>query len=145
MKLLTYFDAFMKNTVNINDSRLRDLDSRVTILYEALCGDATLGPIVLGKDPQGSWAHKTIIKPVDGREFDADFMLVMEEQAGWSARDYINAVYSAFRRNSTYKDKVVKKNRCVRIVYANDCHIDVMKRPGSRDCSGYWVTASRAG
>lgn len=126
MKLLTYFDAFMKNTVNLNDSRLRDLDSRVEILYAALCAAESLASIILGKDPQGSWAHKTIIKPVNGREFDADFMLIMEEQSGWSPRDYINAVYSAFRQNSTYKDMVVKKNRCVRIVYANDCHIDIV-------------------
>ncbi len=126
MKLLTYFDAFMKNTVNINDSRLRDLDSRVETLYTALVASETLASIILGKNPQGSWAHKTIIKPVNGREFDADFMLVIEEQTDWTPRDYVNALYTAFRANTKYREMVVKKNRCVRIVYANDCHIDIV-------------------
>ena len=126
MKLLTYFDDFMKSTVNINDSRLRDLNDRVGTLYGLLSNDSDIGSIVLDKNPQGSWAHRTIIKPVTGNEFDADFMLVMEEQNGWTPRDYIKTVYAALRRHGTYKDKTKKKNRCVRIVYANDCHIDIV-------------------
>lgn len=126
MKLISYFDGFMKNTVNIDDSRLRDLDDRVETLYDVLCADGELGPIVTGKKPQGSWAQKTIIRPIKNNEFDADFMVVITEQSGWTPRDYINAVYQALRRHGTYKDKVKKKNRCVRIVYANDCHIDIV-------------------
>ena len=30
------------------------------------------------------------------------------------------------KRNTTYKDKIQRKNRCVRIQYANDCHVDVV-------------------
>ena len=126
MKLLTYFDDFMKSTVNINDSRLRDLNERVDTLYGLLSNDSDIGSIVLDKNPQGSWAHRTIIKPVEGNEFDADFMLVMEEQNGWTPRDYINIVYAALRGHGTYKDKTRKKNRCVRVIYANDCHIDIV-------------------
>ena len=126
MKLLTYFDDFMKSTVNINDSRLRDLNERVGTLHGLLSNDSDIGSIVLDKNPQGSWAHRTIIKPIEGNEFDADFMLVMEEQKGWTPRDYINVVYVALRGHGTYKDKTRKKNRCVRVVYANDCHIDIV-------------------
>lgn len=126
MKLIGYFDAFMNNTVNIDDSRLRDLDHRVETLYDVLCADTELGPFVVGKKPQGSWAHETIIRPVDGNEFDADFMVCITEQDGWTPRQYINAVYGALRRHGTYKDKVKKKNRCVRVVYANECHIDIV-------------------
>ncbi len=126
MKLLPYFDAFMKNTVNINDSRLRDLDERVDTLFGLLSGDSEIGTIVLDKNPQGSWAHETIIKPIEGNEFDADFMLVMEEQSDWKPRDYINSVYTALHQHGTYTDKTKKKNRCVRVVYANDCHVDIV-------------------
>ena len=126
MKLISYFDAFMANTVNIDDSRLRYLKERVDTIYGVLSNDAALGPVVLDIEPQGSWAHETIIKPVAGNEFDADFMLVMDEQDGWTPRDYIDAVYKALRRHGTYKDKVKKKNRCVRVIYANDCHIDIV-------------------
>ncbi len=126
MKLSTYFDAFLRETVNINDSRLRDLNDRVETLYGLLSDDSDIGAIVLDKNPQGSWAHRTIIKPIDGNEFDADFMLVMREQSDWTPRDYINCVYATLRKHGTYTDKTKKKNRCVRVVYANDCHIDIV-------------------
>ena len=126
MKLTNYFDAFMKNTVNINDSRLRDLEARVKTLYEVLKDDDEIGDFVIAKMPQGSWAHKTIIKPIEGNEFDADFLVVMKEQEGWTPRDYLNNVYSALRRHGTYKEMTKKKDRCVRVVYANDCHIDIV-------------------
>ena len=126
MKLLSYFDAFLKNTVNINDSRLRDLNDRVNTLYDVLLKDSEIGHLITGKNPQGSWAHRTIIKPIQGNEFDADFLLIMEEQNNWTPRSYINNVYAALRQHGTYKDKTKKKNRCVRVVYANDCHIDIV-------------------
>ena len=117
MKLTRYFDAFMENTVNINDSRLRDLEERVKTLYGVLKDDDQIGDIVRVKVPQGSWAHKTIIKPIDDNEFDADFLVVMTEQEDWMPRDYINNVYAALRRRATYKDMTKKKDRCVRVVY----------------------------
>ena len=126
VKLTEYFDNFMKNTVNIDASRLRDLDERVETLYSVLRGHSDLGAMVLGKKPQGSWAHETIIRPLEGNEFDADFMLCIREQAGWTPAQYIDAIYVALRSHGTYKDKVEKKNRCVRVVYANDCHIDIV-------------------
>ena len=126
MKLIKYFDAFMENTVNINDSRLRDLEDRVKTLYEVLQKDEEIGDRVLSKVPQGSWAHKTIIKPIEGNEFDADFLVVMKEQDDWTPRAYINNVYAALRRHGTYKDMAKKKDRCVRVEYANDCHIDIV-------------------
>jgi Second Messenger Oligonucleotide or Dinucleotide Synthetase domain len=126
MKLLAYFDAFMKNTVNLDDSRLRELDDHVDAIYGTLTDDDELGPLVLNKDPQGSWPQLTIIKPIAGNEFDADFMLVMEEQPGWTPRQYIDAVFRALGRHGTYKEKTKKKNRCVRVVYAHDCHVDIV-------------------
>lgn len=126
MKLVKYFDAFLENTVDINDSRLRDLEDRVKTLYGVLKDDDEIGDLVRSKVPQGSWAHKTIIKPIEGNEFDADFLVVMKEQDDWTPRDYINNVYRALRRHGTYKDMTKKKDRCVRVVYANDCHIDIV-------------------
>lgn len=39
--------------------------------------------------PQGSWAHKTIIKPVDKGEFDADLLVYVHPVQGWTAATYI--------------------------------------------------------
>ena len=120
--------AFLDKTVNLNQSRLDDLDSRVTAIMNCLRNDPTLGPLVKSHIRQGSWAHRTIIKPLPGDEFDADILLHLTQVREWSQnpRTYINQVYQAFRRSATYRDKVEKKNRCVRIHYANDCHVDVV-------------------
>jgi hypothetical protein len=104
MHLDDHFDVLLNDTVNLSQSRLDLLDSRVTAIYTALKADPELGPYVLGKIPQGSWAHRTIINPVGGKEFDADFMLLLEENPDWSAspKTYIEQVYQALGRHGTY-------------------------------------------
>jgi hypothetical protein len=123
------FNAFMTNTVNINQARLNSLDVSVPAIFEALQADADIGSMVLEYQPQGSWPHETIIKPADGVEFDADFMLVMEEQPDWadSPKTYIAKVHAALARHGIYRDLVKPaKCRCVRVVYAGDYHVDVV-------------------
>lgn len=120
--------AFLAKTVNLNQTRLDHLDGRVTAIMNCLRKDPTLGPLVKTHLRQGSWAHRTIIKPLPGDEFDADILLHLKEVKEWSKdpRSYINELYQAFRRSATYRNMVEKKNRCVRIHYANDCHVDVV-------------------
>jgi hypothetical protein len=98
----------------------------VDAIHVALGVDAVVGPLLDDLIPQGSWAHRTIIRPLGGREFDADVLMKMTPVAAWEPKDYLKAVRAAFRRTSTYRDMVTKKNRCVRVVYANDCHVDVV-------------------
>ena len=129
MRMTASFNAFMTNTVNINQTRIDNLDVSVPAIFGALQSDSEIGSFVLDYDPQGSWPHETIIKPADGVEFDADFMLVMEEQAAWadSPKRYITEVHAALARNGTYKDLVKPpKCRCIRVVYAGDYHVDVV-------------------
>jgi len=63
MQLADHFEVLLKNTVNLSLSSLETLDSRVDAIYNTLEADAELGPYVVDKIPQGSWAHETIIKP----------------------------------------------------------------------------------
>jgi len=126
MKLIAYHEAFLKGTVNLNRSRLDQLSTRVSSIVSALENDDEVGDILVGHIPQGSWAHNTIIKPLHNHEFDADILVELEEQADWSERDYITAVRDAFKGSTSYKPLVRKKNRCVRIGYNNDCHVDVV-------------------
>lgn len=128
MKLLEYHRAFLANTVNLDETRLDLLASRVESIYAAAAMDATLGPLVEEVIPQGSWAHRTIIKPRDKKEFDADILLKLTEQPEWadSPRKYVLETLAAFNRSSLYGDKTEKHTRCVRIIYADDCHVDVV-------------------
>jgi hypothetical protein len=128
MKMLDYFSAFLRDSVNLNASRLDDLDVRVDRITEGLKGAPILDGRVLDTVPQGSWAHRTIIRPADGLEFDADFLLQLAEDTAWNAdpKQYANAVWSALHNHGTYGPMSTRKDRCVRVAYANDCHIDVV-------------------
>lgn len=127
MQLADHFGVLLRDTVNLSQFRLGTLDDRVGKIYSALQKDEELGPRVLGMNKQGSWAHRTIISPVGDNEFDADFMLYLEDDTAWTPQDYLTNVKSALMRNSVYGSMTVnRKNRCVRVVYANSCHIDIV-------------------
>jgi hypothetical protein len=131
MKLTDYFNVLLKDTVNLGQVKLDLLDSRVDSVYKALKADDQIGSLILGKTPQGSWAHRTIINPVGSNEFDADFMLNMSENPDWAddPKQYIEAVYAALHRHSTYGNMPhSRKCRCVRLVYANSMHLDIVPR-----------------
>jgi hypothetical protein len=51
------------------------LDARVEAISNGLRADAELGPLIVDVTPQGSYAHKTITKPLPEHEFDADILV----------------------------------------------------------------------
>ena len=50
----------------------------------------------------------------------------MNEVDGWAAKDYVQRLYDAFGRSATYKTMRTRHNRCVRIDYSGDFHVDVV-------------------
>jgi len=132
MQHADYFkNTFLPEVVNLNQSRLDKLDGRVDAVYGALSADATIGSMITGKIPQGSWPHQLIIKPKPDGQFDADFLLEMTYQADWEPTRYIDEVYKALDRHSTYKlQKHGRKCRCIWLEYAPEngvgCHLDIV-------------------
>lgn len=128
MKLIKHFDAFLVNKVNLSDTRISQLDDRVTAVGNFLeATESTIGENYLELIPQGSYAHRTIINPVQTNdEFDADVLLSMKEVDGWEAEDYVQELYTAFRASSIYREMVSRHDRCVKVDYANEFHIDVV-------------------
>lgn len=128
VKLHDYFAGLLDRTVNINPDRLRQLDDHVMSIEDCLRDDGDLAPVVRSFVPQGSWAQRTIIKPVTGTEFDADLLVEMRRQRNWSGdpKQYLLAVRAALRASSRYRDRIQLKTRCVRVVYASDCHVDLV-------------------
>lgn len=124
MKLVSVFDAFLKDTVNLNSTRVKGLEDS-TGSIEDFVNKSTWGPEIDSWMPQGSWAHKTIIKPVDKGEFDADLLVFVHPVEGWDAARYINELYNVFYANGTYKSMVRRWSHCVTITYATDKKIDI--------------------
>ena len=124
------FNELLRDEVNLNEKRLERLQTGVRgvngQLKEHLTGYQTI-------EPQGSYALGTLIKPVDDNdEYDADIQVVMNPNPKWEAKDYVQAVYDALKKNKNYADKLRLKTRCVTVDYAGDFHLDVVPRVTSR-------------
>ena len=126
MKLLPYFKSFLEDTVNLNDDRIAKLNRRVDAITTFLRDHEVFGDYFIDVLPQGSYAQRTIIRPVADREFDADVLLAMTEHPDWSPRDYTAELKRAFEASARYKGKAHKRTRCVYIDYADDFHIDII-------------------
>ena len=136
MKFAKDLEAFLRDKANLNQVRIDDLQDRVNAI-ESFLATSDLRDVFLDLIPAGSWAHRTIIRPVATNDiFDADVLLFLEEQSTWQAKDYLAEVHNIFKTSARYKHMVGRqpKTRCVRVNYADEFHIDVvpyMERYGS--------------
>lgn len=127
MKLAEYFNTFLVDVVNLNQTRIDTLKARVDTIVAAIEGFDVYSEILIDTTPQGSWGHRTIIKPAGiSGSFDADVVAFVTPHDGWAPADYIDHLYDQFKSHGTYSDKVTRKTRCVTIQYANEFSIDVV-------------------
>lgn len=126
MKLIPHFKSFLESTVNLNDTRIATLNDRVDAITSFLRDHTVFGDYFIDVVPQGSYAQRTIIKPVGGREYDADVLLALKEHPDWSPAEYTAELKRAFESSGKYKGMAHKRTRCVFIDYADDFHIDVI-------------------
>jgi len=127
MELVAYFDQFLKDEVNLNQSRIDTLNQKRETLTSFIKDSEVFKDLFIKMEMQGSYAQRTIIKPTHERkEFDADLLLLLNENEEWEAKDYINELYNLFKGNGNYKDIVHRNKRCVIIDYAGDFHIDIV-------------------
>ena len=124
------FQDFLRDEVNLNQSRLDRLNTSVRAV-DSHFRDNLTGYQKMER--QGSYALGTLIKPVDKNdEYDADIQIVMNPHPNWQAKDYVDAIYRALKKNHNYADKLRLKSRCVTIDYAGDFHLDVVPRVTSQ-------------
>jgi hypothetical protein len=129
MKLETSFNNFLKNVVNLNETRYRTAKSGVETITSVLQNDDVFGDKFIDAKPQGSFRQETIIKPVDADiDFDVDILFEMEAVDGWEPADYLNALSAQLKKLDRYKNKVDTrgKTRCVTIDYESDFNIDII-------------------
>lgn len=124
MKLESQFDDFLKRTVNLNQTRFNLLENSIEAVKSYL-SDSDWEPKILNFAAHGSWAHKTIIKPVEGSSFDADLLVYIDPIDDWEPKQYINTLHEIFRASAVYSDKVRRSSHCVTIEYAGERKIDI--------------------
>ena len=127
MKHEKFFKDFLSDHVNLNQSRLDSLENKLSSIIKFLKSNiSNYGTC----NPQGSYAHKTIIKPVqENDEFDVDILLVIKD-SGFNPKefkkDYVDVLYNTFKESDIYKDKIKRNTRCITVNYADDFHLDIV-------------------
>lgn len=107
--------------------------------------------------PHGSVRIRTTVKPIGRDEFDLDIALHLKMD--WN-RHSPDKIYLELKRrlseHSLYKEKMELKNRCIRLNYAGDFHMDIL--PGIQESEfdndklrvpdrerGLWVSSNPRG
>jgi len=77
---------------------------------------------------QGSLRIGTTVRPIARQEYDLD--LVCEMQIDWRMIRrpvfLLDMVETRLREDDTYRTMLERKNRCVRVKYANEFHLDIL-------------------
>lgn len=143
MKLVSDFKDFLADTVNLNQTRLGLLEERVEVIKNFI-RDSDWEPRISAFIEQGSWAHDTIIRPVDGGEFDADLLVKVHAVDGWSAAQYVKTLGRIFLDSGRYGDRTVVYDYCVTITYADDCKLDIAPLVMDREYQGTVEVCNRS-
>ncbi len=123
MKHEKEFHDFLVKEVNVNQSGIDRLHRNVRTVQEFLSQNLDSFD---GVELQGSYALKTIIKPHQRNEYDADILLYMKTGKDKKARNYLSEVYNCFQKDRTLAGKAKPKTKCVTLEYAGDFHLDVV-------------------
>lgn len=139
MKFAHSFAAFLKNTVNLNQTRVDQANAAFDTLTSFVKNAAETKDIFKKSSRQGSLRQGTIKPRTDETEFDVDMLVDVKDVAGWKAADYLDAFHNAFKNSDRYEESADRRGklRCVTIDYAtNDFHVDVapsIERSGQCD------------
>lgn len=122
----------------------QSIHSRVDTSYHAvaewLAADEERFPdIDIDIYPQGSLRIGTTVRPINQQEFDLD--LVCELKVNWekykNATEVLDLIEARLREHKTYAPMVERKNRCIRLNYKNNFHMDILPAcPVKQDSRG---------
>lgn len=78
--------------------------------------------------PQGSTALGTPLKPRKREEFDVDAvsLLMGADWATWDPMEIYGLVRDRLREHGTYREMLEEKDRCLRLNYAGQFHLDII-------------------
>jgi hypothetical protein len=142
MKSIAFFDAFLADEVNLKDTRIDQLDNSFEAIKKFIRG-SDYAPKLVSFYKHGSWAHRTIIRPLEGNPFDADIIMFVKPVEGWTAAQYLNELARIFRNSATYKDKIRVYSYCVTIEYAGDRKMDIAPCVVDREAEDTYEVCNR--
>lgn len=120
--------ARLAESLELDETRSKKMETAYNAIYDVLKAD----PIFFSKVdfvvyPQGSKAIGTTTKPIGKDEFDLDIVVQIKDlYRNYTSSEIYNHLIRVFSNNEVYSPKLLKKNRCARINYAGDFHLDIL-------------------
>jgi len=151
LKLNDHFKKFVGN-ISLNPTRVERIDSAVRNWEKKFKEDEEIKDQFISYFTQGSYSTDTGVRPKSGEEFDADVVLVLEIEENDVPKEILNWIKDRIKSGSGFENRVKVKDRCVRIEYANDFHVDVVpafqygnhiKIPSRKE--GEWIETNPVG
>lgn len=126
MKLSDHFKQLLGD-ISLNPARVDRIDSAYETWNSILENDDEIKEKYLDFFLQGSYATKTSIRPQkQGEEFDVDVVLKLDLADDITPKEALDWLVKRMKTNESYKDKIKARDRCVRINYAGDFHMDIV-------------------
>lgn len=115
--------------LQISPTAYTQAESRYNAIADWLRGESS--PLTIYNPtifPQGSLRIGTTVKPVGHNEYDLDLVCLFtaNPEIFPNPVELLNIVERRLRSNGIYKDMTERKNRCIRINYANEFHMDIL-------------------
>jgi hypothetical protein len=112
----------------------QEAESRYQAIGEWLTSsDGLLSELAPAVYPQGSLAIGTTVRPRGKEEYDLDLVCQVQPHPAFAHEPtkLLDLVEERLREHSTYEPMVERKTRCIRVIYANEFHLDIL--PGCPD------------
>ena len=123
MKHVEEFDQFLRTQVNLDRNRYELLQERVRLASEFLSKELTS---FKKRENQGSYALGTVIKPVNGRDYDSDVLIYMADAPKKGPTDHLEELHACLSKHRDYRGKLTKKTRSIEVAYTDGFHLDLV-------------------
>lgn len=120
--------ARIAQELQLDNTRIERMESAYNAVYDLLKKDEKFFE---GLDveiyAQGSKRIGTTVKPINGEDFDLDTVLhIYDIYSKHNPTEIYNALVRVIENDGYYKTICQKKDRCVRLNYKSDFHMDIL-------------------
>jgi len=129
VEMQEYLDSILRGIcekLQLTKSLYDKANERYQTIAKILDKNDALHGIELNIYPQGSFKLETTVKPIYQNEYDLDFVAELPKSAQLQPEELYNKIYWILKGDGIHDEMVERKNRCIRVNYANDFHLDIM-------------------
>lgn len=120
--------ARIAQELQLDNTRLERMESAYNAVYDLLKKDESFfKDLDIEIYAQGSKRTGTTVKPINGEDFDLDTVMhIYDLHYNYSPSQIYDALVKVIESNDYYKSIYEKKDRCIRLNYKSDFHMDIL-------------------